>query len=674
MNIVKLQNDLKDLSDQQLMGSMQSGSAPQYLVLAEMQRRKKLRDEASTPNEPQAQGTVADEIMGGIAAIPMGSMDMASGGLVSFAEGGRGKDKDKEEDRDWRYYKPNAGLFGKTDTPLMVLNPQYWSNMLQDMQGVPREEWRGQGAPGVLEYAKGGYLQGEADACWKNPETGEQMCPPSKPNVEYPETGQRKDMASGGIVALQAGGTPSEARALLAAQGVDTTGMSDEEVMVRAATYAGVMAPNVDVAEPTPDTGFSPVPVTEAPLPPAPMTPPEPAPKAESGFMDKLTGGITNLLGIGEAKAEGAVPAPVAEEPPQPRVEYPVPTTAQLEDPIQARQWLGENAPAWYDPKGRSDAQVVEDIKAYAPGGYREGQKQRDAASEAEREARVNPPAQAPAPQSNLPRVSPEGVGVYAQSAARAEDPAEKARLMGIDEAYQRAVPVPGHEGWRYDGKTGQYFNPEGRLESGPVKGFKGTTRGRFETREGAKGAADTGTTPVDKLLPDQPEGLAALISDPTMERYYELLRQEKGVKDKSNVNRYLMEMGLRMAAGKSPDFLTNLAEAGVGTLESAGKLSEEERKREEAISEEISKLLAAREVSLAKAETAQLTQLARANTRLKDIATELEDLTTTPEKRKALEEERDMLIEYTKGLYPGGGSKYSEAGKAAAAAASFNR
>jgi len=314
VNIVKLQNDLKDLSDQQLLGSMQSGSAPQYLVLAEMQRRKKMRDEASTPNEPQAQGTVADDIMGGIAAIPMGSMDMASGGLVSFAEGGRGKDKDKdkdkdkEEDRDWRYYKPNAGVFGKTDTPLMMLNPQYWSNMLQDMQGVPREEWRGQGAPGVLKYAKGGYAKGELDACWTNPETGEKMCPPAKPSVEYPKTGQRKDMAGGGIVALQAGGTPSEARMMLANMGVDTAGMSDEEVMTLAATYAEVPVPNVDVAEPTPDTGFSPVPATEAPLPPAPMAKPEAAPPAQSGFMDTLTGGISNLLGIGEAKAEAQCP------------------------------------------------------------------------------------------------------------------------------------------------------------------------------------------------------------------------------------------------------------------------------------------------------------------------------------------------------------------------------
>jgi hypothetical protein len=653
MNIVKLQNDLKDLSDQQLLGTMQTGATPQYLVLAEMQRRKKMRDEASTPNEPQAQGTVADEIMSGIAQLPMQAPQMASGGLVSFAEGGRGKDKDKEEDRDWRYYKPNAGLFGKTDTPLMMLNPQYWSNMLQDMQGVPREEWRGQGAPGVLAYAKGGYLQGEADACWKNPETGEQMCPPSKPKVEYPETGQRKSMAGGGIVALQAGGTPSEARAMLAARGIDTTGMSDEEVMGLAAANTDVPVPNVDVAEPSP-MGFAPVSPDMSVAPP-PVTKPEPAPKAQSGFMDKLTGGISSLLGMGDAVA--------AETPP---VENPVVPIEVMKDPEQARNWLGENAPAWYDPSKRSDAQVLEDIKSYQPGGaqYERGQADKTNADVAkargkdswniieptkeESEARMSTQPRAPA------FAGDEATRTFQEESAKAKTQAER------EEAARRF--------------TEQQQAEQARRKA---EAEKNVTRVPYPGSGGAKPKTEAGTggagTGYDQPLPDQPEGLAALISDPTMERYYDLLRQEKGVKDKSNINRYLMEMGLRMAAGKSPDFLTNLAEAGIGTLESAGKLSEEERKREEAISEEISKLLAAREVSLAKAETAQLTQLARANTRLSQISKDLEDLSLTPEKRKELEEERSMLIEYTKGLYPGGGSKYSEAGRAAAAAASFN-
>lgn len=615
MNIVKLQNDLKDLSDQQLLSTMQSGASPQYLVLAEMQRRKKMREEAATPNEPQAQGTVADEIMGGIAAIPMGSMDMASGGLVSFAEGGRGKDKDKEEDRDWRYYKPNAGLFGKTDTPLMMLNPQYWSNMLQDMQGVPREEWRGQGAPGVLAYAKGGptgLQKGEMEACWTNPETGEKMCPPAKPTVEYPKTGQRKSMAGGGIVALQAGGTPSEARAMLAQRGVDTTGMSDEEVMGIAATYAGVMAPNVDVAEPSP-TGFAPVSPDMSVAPP-PMTPPEPAPKAEPSFMDKLTGGITNLLGIGDAVA--------AETPP---VENPVVPIEVMKDPEQARNWLGENAPAWYDPSKRSDEQVLEDIKSYQPGGAQYEARQRGQGAKPPVQTGEEPTDTVVA--EDLPKVSPEGVGVYAQSAARATDPAEKSRLMETDAAYQRAVPVPGHEGWRYDGETGMYFNPEGRLESGPVGGFTGTTRNRFEKREDAKGAearqqkVDAAQAAVNQYINNQ-NVEPTKASDALMDLYNEIMAERKGGKDAKDrsTNEALMRAGFAMMSSKNPDFFGALGEGGIEGLKAYTESQKTETARRKDLTGEAVDLLAARERSVSGAVTAAVSQAESIRKRIDDI------------------------------------------------------
>lgn len=86
MNIVKLQNDLKDLSDRQLMDTMQAGSAPQYLVLGEMQRRKKMRSEAQS--KPQQQTSVAEDTVQGLAGMaPM--VQMNSGGIVGFAGGKR---------------------------------------------------------------------------------------------------------------------------------------------------------------------------------------------------------------------------------------------------------------------------------------------------------------------------------------------------------------------------------------------------------------------------------------------------------------------------------------------------------------------------------------------------------------------------------------------------------
>jgi hypothetical protein len=120
MNIVKLQNSLKDLSDRQLLDTMQTASAPQYLVLAEMQRRKELRSGAER-QQPQAETSVAEEIMGGIASMPVQNAmpQMASGGIVGFAGGGRAS----------------------------------------------------------------AYSKGSAEACYKNPETGQTECPPAQANL-----------------------------------------------------------------------------------------------------------------------------------------------------------------------------------------------------------------------------------------------------------------------------------------------------------------------------------------------------------------------------------------------------------------------------------------------------------------------------------------------------------
>ena len=91
-NVVKLQSQLKDLSDRQLAEQMQAGAVPEYLILAELQRRKKLRQEASSPNQAQ-QTSMAEEmgqeaIGGGITALPMEPPQFAEGGIVSFAGGG----------------------------------------------------------------------------------------------------------------------------------------------------------------------------------------------------------------------------------------------------------------------------------------------------------------------------------------------------------------------------------------------------------------------------------------------------------------------------------------------------------------------------------------------------------------------------------------------------------
>ena len=49
MNIIDIQDSLKDFSENQLIKEMQmpSGNAPQFLVLSEIQRRKRVRDDFS---------------------------------------------------------------------------------------------------------------------------------------------------------------------------------------------------------------------------------------------------------------------------------------------------------------------------------------------------------------------------------------------------------------------------------------------------------------------------------------------------------------------------------------------------------------------------------------------------------------------------------------------------
>ena len=62
MNIIDVQDQLKDFSEQQLIREMQmpSGTAPQFLVLSEIQRRKRMRDDFAK-REAAQQKTVAQE-------------------------------------------------------------------------------------------------------------------------------------------------------------------------------------------------------------------------------------------------------------------------------------------------------------------------------------------------------------------------------------------------------------------------------------------------------------------------------------------------------------------------------------------------------------------------------------------------------------------------------------
>ena len=78
MNIIDIQDDLKNLPEQALMREMQqpTGSAPQFLVLGELKRRKQMRDDYNRQKNADMK-TVAEEVVTAAGAPQEGIMQMA---------------------------------------------------------------------------------------------------------------------------------------------------------------------------------------------------------------------------------------------------------------------------------------------------------------------------------------------------------------------------------------------------------------------------------------------------------------------------------------------------------------------------------------------------------------------------------------------------------------------
>ena len=106
-NIIQQQDDLKNLSQQQLVTAMQSGTYPQFLVLSELNRRKRMTDDQARREAADDTTTVAQEVVnaagvpqGGIAQLASamnaktdntqntGVMQMAEGGVVKMKTAG----------------------------------------------------------------------------------------------------------------------------------------------------------------------------------------------------------------------------------------------------------------------------------------------------------------------------------------------------------------------------------------------------------------------------------------------------------------------------------------------------------------------------------------------------------------------------------------------------------
>jgi hypothetical protein len=79
MNVLQLQERLKDYSQQQLAQEMKmpSGQVPQYLVLGEMQRRKRMQAEQAAAQSQQSQTTVAEDAVAAAGVPQEGIAGMA---------------------------------------------------------------------------------------------------------------------------------------------------------------------------------------------------------------------------------------------------------------------------------------------------------------------------------------------------------------------------------------------------------------------------------------------------------------------------------------------------------------------------------------------------------------------------------------------------------------------
>jgi hypothetical protein len=170
MNLFELQERLKDFSQEQLVREMQAptGTAPQYLVLSELQRRQRMMAEERAQMQ-QPQTTVAEDAIaaagvpqGGLADMaramaPQTDMEMntavqpvermAEGGVVRMQPGGLAGIS-----RDIRDFAPRlpAEIAGVRREDFMLLSPEEQADIIQFED--PTAEMRARGAEVFPEY------------------------------------------------------------------------------------------------------------------------------------------------------------------------------------------------------------------------------------------------------------------------------------------------------------------------------------------------------------------------------------------------------------------------------------------------------------------------------------------------------------------------------------------
>jgi len=197
MNILDIQDNLKNFSEDQLINEMQmpSGTAPQFLVLGEIKRRKKMRDELSA-RQAQNMPTVAEEAIyaAGVPQEGLAQMAQAMAPKSSIAQ--------------------NTGIGSLQQMPMEAPPAGAEMGMAEIMpemmpQGMP------QGMPPAMPMASGGLLESlfstrEANSDSSRPEirttkSGRKAMYKPGTNIFLGFVNEEKEMAEGGVLRAQQG-------------------------------------------------------------------------------------------------------------------------------------------------------------------------------------------------------------------------------------------------------------------------------------------------------------------------------------------------------------------------------------------------------------------------------------------------------------------------------------
>jgi len=197
MNILDIQDNLKNFSEDQLINEMQmpSGTAPQFLVLGEIKRRKKMRDELSA-RQAQNMPTVAEEAIyaAGMPQEGLAQMAQAMAPKSSIAQNtGIGSLPQAAPQA------PPAGA----EMGMAEIMPEMMP------QGMP------QGMPPAMPMASGGLLESlfstrEANSDSSRPEirttkSGRKAMYKPGTNIFLGFVNEEKEMAEGGVLRAQQG-------------------------------------------------------------------------------------------------------------------------------------------------------------------------------------------------------------------------------------------------------------------------------------------------------------------------------------------------------------------------------------------------------------------------------------------------------------------------------------